>query len=124
MIWAKFAPAVRVAEVPDWLAVIRVGRKEWRISDSRIDASVSGHLIGFVEKLPTGRFELVWITEPIRWGYSDTFAEAVAGMADRTAFVGASDRRESFGAPPRPSAFHRIRRRAAITGGLHRSDVA
>jgi hypothetical protein len=66
------------------LAIVRLGRTEWRISE----ASDGGRLLGFIERQRRDRFEVLWMSEPNRWGYTDTFDSAVAAFADPDAFAG------------------------------------
>lgn len=66
------------------LAIVRLGRAEWRVSDAAGD----GQLLGYIERLRADRFELVWMSDPIRWGYTDTFDAALSAFADGDRFVG------------------------------------
>ena len=100
---------------PDWLEIVRVGRAEWRISDTRVDSFDSARLLGYVERLLRNRYELVWMTDPMRWGYVETFAEAIAGFEDSARFGGhiSAERDRSVAIRP-PSPLHRIRRRSSM----------
>jgi hypothetical protein len=64
------------------LEVVRLGRAEWRVSE----AADAGTLLGFVERQNGGRFEIVWMSDPIRWGYVDSFDAALAAMAEPEQF--------------------------------------
>ena len=64
----KYALADRSAEIPTWLEVIRLGRRDGRILDSRIETSDPARLLGFVERLSTRRYEVLWMTGAMRWG--------------------------------------------------------
>ena len=66
------------------LEVVRLGRSEWRVSA----ASERGLLLGYVERLRADRFEVLWMSDPIRWGYTSTFDDAMAAFAGTGAFVG------------------------------------
>jgi hypothetical protein len=110
--------------VPEWLEVVRLGHTDWRVSDSRVDSADPRRLVGFIEKLPTGRFELVWITYPIRWGYTDTLSAALSGMAEGAQFAGAIAERDSSVSTSLRSPYRRIHRRAAAETDIAASDVA
>jgi hypothetical protein len=66
------------------LVVVPLSRNEWRVSD----AADAGALLGFIERQTNGRFEIVWMTDPMRWGYARTFDEAVTAFGDSTRFTG------------------------------------
>ncbi len=70
------------------LEIVRLGRAEWRISDARVDGPGSARLLGYVERLLRHRYEVVWMTDPIRWGYVETFDEAIAAFVDSSRFGG------------------------------------
>jgi hypothetical protein len=72
----------------EWLEVVRTGRSDWRVSDSRRDPGDPDRLLGFVERLDRGRFEVLWMTEPLRWGYTRSLPEALAALRDRVTFSG------------------------------------
>jgi hypothetical protein len=66
------------------LEVVRLGRFEWRVSSE----SESSELLGYIERQRTGRFEIVWMTDPMRWGYTATFDDALIAFADSARFGG------------------------------------
>jgi len=68
----------------DSLAVVRLGRAEWRVSD----AGDANELLGFIERQTAGRFEIVWMSDPIRWGYAETFDSALMAFGDSLRFTG------------------------------------
>ncbi len=72
----------------EWLEVVRTGRSDWRVSDSRRDSSDPERLLGFVERLGRTRFEVLWMTDPMRWGYVESLPEAVTAIRDRVEFAG------------------------------------
>jgi hypothetical protein len=80
----------RLAE-HDWIEITPLDRHEWRISDARIPSSDPAHLLGYIEEQSHRRFEILWMTDPIRWGYTDTFSAALNGFADAQEFVGRID---------------------------------
>jgi len=97
---------------PIWLEVVRLSRTDWRISDSRINAGESGRVLGYAEKLHHDRFEVVWITEPVRWAYTVRLHDALHGFTEGARFTGATQltRDDSFGRPA-PRVPHRVHRR-------------
>jgi hypothetical protein len=76
------------------LEVVRLGRAEWRVSE----ASATGRLLGFIERQKVDRFEIVWMSDPLRWGYVGSFDTALEAFADAERFSG-----ETFAARVVPS---------------------
>jgi hypothetical protein len=72
----------------DWLEVLRVGKTDWRVSDSRHDVGSTGRILGFVERQGRDRFEILWMTEPPRWAYVHSLAEAIAALGNDIGFTG------------------------------------
>jgi hypothetical protein len=72
----------------EWLEVFHIGKNEWRVSDSRLEAGTDGRLLGFVERLSRDRYEVLWMTEPPRWAYVDSLARAMAAFGDDAGFIG------------------------------------
>lgn len=66
------------------LEVVRLGRTEWRVSE----ASERAQLLGFIERQRRDRFEILWMSEPIRWGYAKTFDSAIVAFGDTASFTG------------------------------------
>lgn len=66
------------------LDVVRLARGEWRVSDAA-DPDI---LLGFIERQAAGRFEVVWMTDPMRWGYADSFDAALVAFGDSVRFSG------------------------------------
>lgn len=88
------------------LEVTRVDRASWRISDSSIDERDPRRLLGFIERLERGRYEVLWLA-PIGWAYLGTFDLALAALGDRAHFSGpVMSEREAL--VPKISPFHRI----------------
>jgi len=87
-------PTMAPSGTAEWVEVRSIGKTEWRVSDSRQEVGSTGHVLGFIEQLRRDRYELVWMTEPPRWAYVDSLADAVAAFGDDVDFVGAqlSDR--------------------------------
>ena len=72
----------------EWLEVFRTGKSDWRVSDSRRDSGDPDRLLGFVERLGRAQFEILWMTDPLRWGYVGSLPAAVAAIRDRVEFAG------------------------------------
>jgi hypothetical protein len=81
---STLAPSV----VAEWLEVLHIGKTDWRVSDSRHDLGSSGRVLGFVERRGRYRFEILWMTEPPRWAYVRSLAEAIAAFSDEIGFTG------------------------------------
>lgn len=124
MVVVKPSPSDPAALVPIWLEVVRLGRTDWRVSDSRIESADPSRLVGFIEKLSNSRFELVWMTYPVRWGYAHTLSAALGGMAEGARFAGATAERDPAVPMRAPTSFRRIRRRTASDNDFSSSDVA
>ncbi|HEY5229697.1 MAG TPA: hypothetical protein VIJ11_02245, partial [Galbitalea sp.] len=56
--------------------------------DSRRDPDDQGRLLGFIERLWPDRYEILWLTEPPRWGYVGSLKLALAAFDDTVAFAG------------------------------------
>lgn len=84
------------------LEVVRLGRSEWRVSE----ASDGAALLGYIERQRSGRFEIVWMTDPMRWGYTTTFDDALVVFADNSRFTGeiVAQRAEDTASRLRPRA--------------------
>ena len=70
------------------IEVIRLDRTAWRISNSFIDEGDPGRLLGYIERLNSDRYEVLWLTAPISWAYVDSFKLALAAVVDRPHFNG------------------------------------
>jgi hypothetical protein len=70
------------------LEVVRLGRFDWRVSDGTRERDDPTRLLGFIERLKRGHFEVVWISDPPEWAYTVSLATAVAALADADSFVG------------------------------------
>ena len=73
---------------PAWLEVIRLNRTAWRISNSSISQGDPDRLLGYIERLSSDRFEVLWLGAPISWAYVTSFEVALAAVADRSQFSG------------------------------------
>ena len=71
-----------------WLEVIRLNRTAWRISNSSISQGDPDRLLGYIERLSSDRFEVLWLGAPISWAYVTSFEVALAAVADRSHFSG------------------------------------
>lgn len=95
--------------------VIRLSRTEWRISDPRLPDADPDRLLGYIERLARRRYEVVWMSDPMRWGYAESFAAALEGLAtdDRYAQNTVPEREEAPRVRPL-LPLHRIWRRTRI----------
>ena len=66
------------------LEIIRLGRAEWRVSD----AANPELLLGFIERQRADLFEVVWMSDPMRWGYAPSFESALVAFGDSVRFAG------------------------------------
>ncbi len=82
------------------LSIVRLGKSDWRVS-SAVDPD---ELLGYIERQRTGRFEVVWMSDPMRWGYATSFEEALVAFGDSVRFTGEilDDRALVVGAPRAP----------------------
>ena len=64
--------------------VVRLSRTDWRVSRSDEPERV----LGYVERQGANRFEIVWMTDPMRWGYTITFDDALMAFGDASRFTG------------------------------------
>jgi len=55
--------------------ITQVSKTDWRVSNS------ADQVLGYVEQLSSHRYEVMWLTEPLRWGYTSTFPDAIAAVA-------------------------------------------
>jgi hypothetical protein len=72
----------------DRLAIERLDRAYWRVSDPRSEDADPSQLLGFIERIGRSRFEVLWMTEPIAWAYVSSLAIALEAFADRERFAG------------------------------------
>jgi hypothetical protein len=70
------------------LEVLRLARKEWRISDKRVEDGESARLLGFIERLSRFRYEVQWVGDTPGWTYLRSFDLALAALARREEFDG------------------------------------
>jgi hypothetical protein len=105
--------ARRRMENPDWLEVVRLGRREWRVSDLRVAPGDSTRLLGYVERVSPRRYEVMWMGDPMKWGYVDSLAGALVGIAEVGRFTGTHVARRDEPLPRGRALVHRIRRRVA-----------
>lgn len=64
--------------------VRRLGRSEWRIAD----AADPDHILGFIERQGHDRFEIVLMSDPVRWAYAESFESALIAFGDGGRFGG------------------------------------
>lgn len=89
-----------------WLEVVRLGKSDWRVSDSRFDRADGSRLLGYIEQFGRFHYELLWTTVPLRWAYVESFAAATAAFTDNTTFAmrrwpNGNTRPHLHGFPPR-----------------------
>jgi hypothetical protein len=74
------------------LNVVKLDRTDWRISSM----TEPEDLLGYIERQRGGRFEVLWMSDPMRWGYADSFDEALVAFSDSLRFTGeVADKRRS-----------------------------
>lgn len=66
------------------VSVIRLDRGEWRVSD----VANPDQVLGYIERQQSGRFEVMWMTDPIRWGCAESFDAALVAFGDSARFTG------------------------------------
>jgi hypothetical protein len=66
------------------VSIVRLGRTDWRVSS----AADPDELLGYIERQRSGRYEVVWMADPMRWGYVATFDEALSALRDSARFLG------------------------------------
>jgi hypothetical protein len=64
--------------------VVRLGRTEWRVN-SEADPD---RPLGYIERQRADRYEVTWMTDPMRWGYAASFDEALVAFGDSVRFPG------------------------------------
>ena len=70
------------------LEIVRLDRTGWRVSDPTIDERDPRRLIGYIERLESNRYEVLWLVSPISWAYVDSFEHALTALEDRSHFPG------------------------------------
>jgi hypothetical protein len=88
----------------EWLEVVRLGKCDWRVSDSRVDKADGARLLGYIEQIGRFHYELLRITDPLRWAYVESLAAATAAFIDNTTFRNETFAEREYEAPP-PQAF-------------------
>jgi hypothetical protein len=68
----------------DRVELVRLGRTEWRVND----ALEPNRLLGYIERERSDRYEIVWMTDPMRWGYATSFEDALVAFGDSLRFTG------------------------------------
>jgi hypothetical protein len=68
----------------EWLEVVRLGKCDWRVTDSRIDLADGSRLLGYIELIGRFHYELLWTAVPLRWSYAESFAAAIGAFAEDT----------------------------------------
>ena len=105
-----------LSNVTAGLEVIRLDRTGWRISDPSIDDGGSGRLLGYIERLRSDRYEVLWLAAPISWAYVDSFEVALEAVADRPHFSGIIEpERDPAARASNTAVFHPVRRRHRST---------
>jgi hypothetical protein len=102
------------------LSVVRLGKTDWRISSG----SSPDDLPRYIERQRSGRFEVTWMTDPMRWGYAASFDEALLAFGDSVRFAGEIlDNRAQVVGVHREPVFHSARRSTWLKS-TGRSSVA
>lgn len=70
------------------LEVLRLARKEWRVSDTRFKDGEPDRLLGFIERLSRFHYEVQWVGHTPGWAYMRSFDLALAALASRGEFDG------------------------------------
>lgn len=68
------------------LEVTRLDRTSWRVSDPSSVRQDADRLLGYIQCLERGRYEMLWMALPVGWAYVESFDEALAGIAHRADF--------------------------------------
>jgi hypothetical protein len=68
----------------DGLDVVRLSRTDWRVS-KRAEPE---QLLGYIERQRGDRYEVLWMTDPMRWGYAPSFEDALVAFGDSARFTG------------------------------------
>lgn len=108
----RWPSVARRAEYPEWLEVIRLDRSDWRVSDLRAPVGDSARLLGYIEKVSARRFEIMWMGDRMKWGYVNSLAGALVGIALPEEFEGILESHREEPLPKGRALLHRIRRRA------------
>jgi hypothetical protein len=99
---------------------VRLDKSDWRISSG----ADPDNLLGYIERQRSGRFEVTWMTDPMRWGYASSFDEALLAFGDSVRFTGEIlDQRARVVGTRRESVFHPARRSTWLKSN-GRSSVA
>ena len=108
-----------------WLEVIRLDRTGWRISNSSIGQGDPQRLLGYIERLHSDRFEVLWLCAPISWAYVSSFEVALAAVADRAHYSGIVEpERDPMTRAGNTALFRPVRRRQrSVNPGLTEAIV-
>jgi hypothetical protein len=100
------------------LDVVRLSRTDWRVSRvGRPD-----QVLGYVERQRVDRYEIVWMTDPMRWGYATSWDDALMAFGDASRFVGEIlDQRARVAGRSRPSTIAPARRSTWVKPNRHSS---
>jgi hypothetical protein len=78
----------QVSALGDGIELERLGRNDWRAVDTHAVSSDPRRIIGFIERLARGRYEVVWLSEPPRWAYVASLKSAIDAIFDISLFTG------------------------------------
>jgi hypothetical protein len=81
-------PTLAPPVTAEWLEILHTGKTDWRVCDSRRDPADSSRLLGFIERLSRDRYEILWLTEPPRWAYTESLKSALAAFDETVEFAG------------------------------------
>ena len=97
------------------LDVHKLDRRSWRVTDSSRTGSPETRIVGFIERLRSDRYEVLWLTPPIGWAYFASFDSALEALEDRETFLGTIEAsRDPAVEAARPLFRHRIVRRSTF----------
>jgi hypothetical protein len=109
------------AGIPDWLKIVRLDRVDWRVSDARLEVVGDNGLLGYIERIHAGRWEILWMADPLRWAYEDSFDSAIHAFSESVRFGGTIlAERERWGIPRSANSSRRVLRRIRIAGRARR----
>ena len=120
-----FHEASSLLESTAWLEVIRLDRTGWRISNSSIGQGDPDRLLGYIERLSSDRYEVLWLAAPISWAYVSSFELALAAVADRPHYSGIVEpERDPVTRAGNSALFRPVRRRQrSVNPGLTEAIV-
>jgi hypothetical protein len=86
--WTASMSRASLAGIPDWLKIVRLDKADWRVSDARVEVAGDNGLLGYIERIHAGRWEILWMADPLRWAYEDSFHSAIHAFSESVRFGG------------------------------------